>query len=381
MRKLMRRLAAGMVCGLGLAANAFGQQAGDEVVVVTKEAQLKREATVVKTTYRGNYLTVREVNGPWLWVDSDGTRGWLSRNQVILASRALDYFTDELQRNPKDARALIARAIAWHNKGELANAIGDCTDAISINSEDAWAYKIRGNAWEAKQEYDLAISDYNEGIRHAPTDNGFYCNRGLCHHAKKNYEKAIADLTEAIRRNPKSSRNFEYRGNSYSEKKEYDKALADYTMASELDPKADGAYFGRASVHEKRGTFTKALAEYEAALRTLPNSAHAHNALAWFLATCPNDQARDGRRAVEVAKKAVDLEADELKKAWFQDTLAAAFAEVGNFEEAAKLQARAMIGASKEELPEFEARLKLYQSGQPYRDVPQTEVATTTAAK
>ena len=347
----MRRIknwAVAVVLGLSLSGQAFGQTAGDKVVVIVKQTDLKHEATVVETTYRGNYLTVREVNGNWLWVDSDGTRGWLHRDHVILASRAIDHFTNELRRDPKDDRALIARAVAWQDKDELTNAIRDCTDAIAINAEDPWVYKIRGNAWMAKGEYDIAIADYDQGLRLDPTDNQFYANRGRCHHAKKSYDKAIADYTEAIRLNPKSAENFLGRGSSYYGKEDYDKALADYTMAIELDPK----------------------------------SGSVHNSLAWLLATCPSDAQRNGVRAVELATKAVEL-AKAAGESFLNelDTLAAAHAEAGHFDEAVKLQQQAVALAPNDNKADFESRLKLFQAGQPYRKLPKAEAVAATAAK
>ena len=94
---IMRRIKnwpAAAVFGLSFLGRAVGQTAGDEVVVVVKQADLKHEATVVKTAYRGTYLTVRQVNGNWLWVELDETRGWLNKNHAILASRAIDHFTE-----------------------------------------------------------------------------------------------------------------------------------------------------------------------------------------------------------------------------------------------------------------------------------------------
>ena len=381
----MRRIknwAAAVVLGLSLVSRAFGQMAGDEVVVIVEKTDLKHEATVVETTYRGNYLTVREVNGNWLWVDNDGTRGWLQRNHVILASQALNYFTDELRRNPKDATALVARAIAWRDKGELTNAIRDCTDAIAINPEWSWAYKIRGNAWKAKKEYDLAIADYEEGMRLDPKDNQFYFNRGNCHRAKKNYDKAIADYTEAIRLNPKSAENFLGRGSSYLGKEEYDKALADFRVVVELDPKNVKGHTYQIAVFRKREEFQRAATAYEEAFRLFPNNASVHNSTAWFLATCRCDEFRNGHRAMELAKRAVELGTKDGKTPnYILGTLAAAYAEAGDFESAVAAQQRAVDATPSEAQASYLTRLELYKSGQPYRDVPKTEVGTTTAAK
>jgi tetratricopeptide (TPR) repeat protein len=55
------------------------------------------------------------------------------------------------------------------------------------------------------------------------------------------------------------------------------------------------------------GNWTKALHDYEKCLELAPKSAVTHNDLAWLLATCPESKLRDPRRAVELAKKAVEL--------------------------------------------------------------------------
>ncbi len=46
---------------------------------------------------------------------------------------------------------------------------------------------------------------------------------------------------------------------------------------------------------------------YEEALSLFPNSARAHNALAWFLVTCPDVRHQNAARGVELAKKATEL--------------------------------------------------------------------------
>ena len=55
------------------------------------------------------------------------------------------------------------------------------------------------------------------------------------------------------------------------------------------------------------GQWNQALATYAKAIEMGPRSAEAHNDLAWLLATCPEAEIRDPGRAVELAKKAVEL--------------------------------------------------------------------------
>ncbi len=87
------------------------------------------------------------------------------------------------------------------------------------------------------------------------------------------------------------------------------------------------------------------------------------NEFAWFLATCPDETIRDGRRALEYAQLAVGI----YESAGRVDTLAAAYAAVGDFEQARFHQQQAIELAEQEGWDSGEhlhRRLELYQQGQ-----------------
>jgi TPR repeat protein len=87
---------------------------------------------------------------------------------------------------------------------------------------------------------------------------------------------------------------------------------------------------------------------------------------AWLQATSPNPSVRNGTNAVECAQKVVA--AAKVKDAGILDTLAAAYAEAGQFEKAISTEKQAISLASREgEQREYETRLKLYQEKKPYR--------------
>ena len=94
------------------------------------------------------------------------------------------------------------------------------------------------------------------------------------------------------------------------------------------------------------------------------------NAFAWRLATSPEAELRNGTKAIELATKACEL--TNWKDVTFVDTLAAAYAETGDFNSAVEWQKKAIDllpgGEPPWRQPGYKDRLELYQSGKPYRE-------------
>ena len=96
-------------------------------------------------------------------------------------------------------------------------------------------------------------------------------------------------------------------------------------------------------------------------------SANEDNAVAWDLATNPDPKLRDGQRAVELAENAVA--AENRKNPQILDTLAAAYAEIGKFTNAVRVEQEAMALLKDEPAKmDFAVRLDLYRSNIPCRD-------------
>jgi tetratricopeptide (TPR) repeat protein len=186
---------------------------------------------------------------------------------------------------------------------------------------------------------------------------------------KKDFDRAIADYTLAIRLDPNDAAAHIGRGAAWFDKKEYDKAIADYSRAIDLDPNDPLAYFGRGLTWSIRKNYDRAIADYRQAIRLKPNLAFAYNNAVWLMATCPDERFRNGRKAVELATKANEL------TSWTDfgslDTLAAAYAEAGDFESAIKYQTKAIeLNPTAAEFVEGEKkRLELYKGHKPYREV------------
>ena len=187
----------------------------------------------------------------------------------------------------------------------------------------------------------------------------------------------------------------------------YDEAVPLLRRAIELDPGFPGFYLLLAGMLQKQGN----VAEAEALLRTamdmdpcgikpriqLANlmaseTRHAEqlaildagieqcggsaatgfrNDYAYVLASCPDERFRDGPRALEIARQVVA----EGKGAHpsYLDTLAAAYAEVGQFEKAVETSRKAIALLQSRDMPEevvasFRNNLEHYEAGRPVRE-------------
>ena len=111
-------------------------------------------------------------------------------------------------------------------------------------------------------------------------------------------------------------------------------------------------------------------AHYQEALWLRPDWPEALGALARIRAIHPDPKYRDGAAAVDLAGRAYELAKNRLPQA--ADTLAAACAESGRFDDAVDYQERAIAEAKMHgqdaQAKQFEQRLLLYRAGRPYRE-------------
>jgi len=116
---------------------------------------------------------------------------------------------------------------------------------------------------------------------------------------------------------------------------------------------------------DRAGKFAEALQENREAARLYPNNPVALNNLAWSLAANPRQELRNGREAVQFASRAVELTGQQ--RSVFIGTLAAAYAEDGQFAKAIEMAKKARAIALLNHHPELaainEQLLKLYSAG------------------
>jgi tetratricopeptide (TPR) repeat protein len=200
---------------------------------------------------------------------------------------------------------------------------------------------------------------------------GALANRGSDYMRIGDLDKAMADFTASIQYIPRWAFGYFGRANIYVHRGQWALAEADLDQATKLDPTRMRApeFALRAMVRAARGDYRDSIADDEAARKFAPNQVEALNGEAWTLATCPDASLRNGAKAVDLAQRAVK----QRDTSGTRDTLAAAYAEAGDFASAQREQQRAieLLGpdASAPRNDGFKTRLDLYKSGMAFHTV------------
>ena len=189
---------------------------------------------------------------------------------------------------------------------------------------------------------------------------------------QKNYDRAIELLTRALAaklRPEAMAELWELRAQAFTGKGDKGSALRDYERALSVPPKDADGHLANARIQLKLGKYSAAVSEYRKAEELAPKDPEILNSVAWDRATSPVSAIRDGPAAVEAATRACEL--TNWKKRQHIDTLAAAYAEAGDFANAVAHQERALGKGfmSRADRADYEKRLAQYRQRKPYRDL------------
>jgi tetratricopeptide (TPR) repeat protein len=267
------------------------------------------------------------------------------------------------------ASATMNRGNAYAAKGDLDNALRDYNQAVALDPGNAEVYVNRALTLSRRGDVEGAMKDYNLAVTLNPRQWQAYFNRAAELRKHSRSREALDDLNEVIKLNPRFAGAYVNRANIYIGEGRLSEAIHDCTTALKFDPNSAEAHLLRGNLSWRNRNYAQALSDLQAAVRLNPKKLDAAlNSLAWFRATCSQPRMRNGKKAVELATKACEL--SQWKNAGFIDTLAAAYAETGNFEQAIKYQreALAISSASNNTEADMRKRLELYNQHKPYRE-------------
>lgn len=267
------------------------------------------------------------------------------------------------------------RAWAYNRRGELAAdagrdeaALEDFEKSVSLDGTRWRAIHNRGVSYALFGRYDEAAADFDKTIELRPDYTHAWFNRGELHSQQGQWSAAIQDYDEAFRLQPNDAAVLASRGHAHYRLGDYRAAVLDFTEAIRLAPASPAAYIHRGDVFAELARYNDAARDYRRALGIDPGYGRGYQSAAWLMATCPQERFRAPQRAVEAARKAIQLDGEADYR--YLDTLAAAYAAAGQFDSAVETQDKALDRAAdegQEVIGELRRRRNLYQEGRPYR--------------
>jgi tetratricopeptide (TPR) repeat protein len=269
---------------------------------------------------------------------------------------------------PRNAVALAT--VGWNllNRGDSATALVATKRAIEISPNYSAAHNTLGRVLREKGDLPGAAAAFNRAAKIDPGYAAPYWNLGHVALLQGDVGAAADAYRKAADREYTTSGVWRLGGYLREDLKRLPGAVAALNRAIELNPRDFLARYILGQILQDQGRYAEAEQAYLGAIQAEPASVLPHDGLARLLAACPDDMVRDGKRAVQYATTACERTGSN--DPYCLDTLAAAYAAAGQFEEAVRYQTRALGD------PAFMGdlrtaathRLELYRQNEPFRE-------------
>jgi tetratricopeptide (TPR) repeat protein len=241
------------------------------------------------------------------------------------------------------------------------------------NPADRWHPSPRANEEMAERlELGLAsqilFDDQQQRLAVDPTDplTNLYCG---VHRLSGGAGDARDCLRRAADSLPTDYRSRYWLGMSFANEEpvQYELAERELRASIGLAPESAESHASLGQLLSRQGKLHEAVELLHAALLLRPRMPHAENELAWLWATCSDEQIRRPQEAVALAQSACRQTQGSIPS--YLDTLAAALAATGEFEQAANTARQALRLAQQhgQESEFIRQRLRLYEQRLPYR--------------
>ncbi|MCE9605690.1 MAG: tetratricopeptide repeat protein [Planctomycetia bacterium] len=268
---------------------------------------------------------------------------------------------------PQSPAAILQRGRVSLLAGDTKSAIADAEAALKITPDMPEAILLRGRARQAAGDKQGAREDADLLLKRFPDAPGALRSRVALLLDDNKYEESIPDLEKLAKLEPEDDAILLQLAVVRNALKQHAEVIDISNRLLKRDADNWRAMRIRGDAHLNAGKQADAIADYEAALKIEPKDTGILNNLAWVLATSPDDKLRNGKRAIELADKACQL--TNHKIVHILSTLAAAYAEEGNFTAAKEWSNKALAAAEGDaEKESLRKELASYEAKKPWRE-------------
>lgn len=293
---------------------------------------------------------------------------------------ALDLLKEKIKLLPKSSELLKTRAKVYAVNKEPDLAKEDMDLALKLSESDVEGLLMRAKLRIQSKDLDGARKDVDSAFE---LDNNrvetVYLRSAIAADQKR-FGDAIKDLQLIIKAQPKEKDTglMIQLGLLYSQDNRPTQAIKVFDQVIKADEDNWLAYRFRGDTRLSLGDHADAIADFEKAIELAPKDEEDRsgslNNLSWVLSTSPLNNVRDGKRSLDYAIEACEL--TDYAKPHILSTLAAAYAETGDFEKAIEWSSKAVTIATEnkdKQLEQLESELKSYQEKKPWREKIETK--------
>jgi protein O-mannosyl-transferase len=302
---------------------------------------------------------------------------------------AITYLIADLSKGIKHRKTILSIAgstavialvaCAWKQTTYWRNSDTLWTHALAVTSENEVANTNLGMVLSDRGQFDDALSHLQTALALRPKTRQHYYNlrraivledigEVLTH--KGELDDAVHYFRQSLDVYPNYHFSHYNLGVAFFRKSDVAGAIAEWQKVLSLQPGDPETLTNIAIAFVLEGRLREAMEQYEKALQSDSGSVRASNNLAWILATAPDSSIRDGAKAVALAKNANQISNNNDPQ--FIRTLAAAYAEAGQFDAALECGSRASTEADKrgqhDLAVQIQEEMDLYRLHLPLRD-------------
>jgi tetratricopeptide (TPR) repeat protein len=294
---------------------------------------------------------------------------------VVLArenawDEAIKHFQQAARIDPSRDLPHVSLGDALAHQGKMDQAIDEYREGLRLNPNRADSHNLLGMALETRGNLRGAQEEYSEALLYNPALAEAHANLGMVLTRLGKFDDAEQHFRAAIQIEPQMASARHGLGLMQAVRGNLQEAVKSYGRAIDLQPRVSQYHRDLAHALAMRGQTDAARSTYQRSLRLAPDWPQAADREAWRLATDPSPENRNGPLAVHLAAEVCEVTG--YAKASYLDTLAAACAEAGRFDEAQTIAAKALglpsSGESAEWRKSVEERLRLYKANRPFRE-------------
>jgi len=254
-------------------------------------------------------------------------------------------------------------------QGKLTQGTAAYEHALRINPDYADAHYNLGAVYDTQGKLPEAQAAYEHALRTKPDHAQAQNNLGILLFKQGNRDEAEEHFGIAIRSDPDYAEAHFNLGNVLADQGKLKQARESFEQALRIIPDDPNIHFSLGGIAVELGDKQAAITHYRESLRTREDLLAAANNLAWLLATGSDTGSSFAEEAIRWAQHAA--ETTEYKEPGFLDTLAAAYAASGQFEQAIETANKAIQlyreRGQNEMAREIQQRLQLYKTGKRVR--------------